>query len=70
MVGNWGEGSEDLLAMVQTEARIKGGGHSGRGGHIMKNTKLRNKPKKLRPIAQNSGHVARITEVSKEILLS
>ena len=26
--------------------------------------------KKLRPIAQNSGHVARIPEVSKEIVLS
>jgi hypothetical protein len=35
----------------------------------MKNTKLRNKPYKTQ-IAQNSGHVARITEVSKEILLS
>ena len=35
----------------------------------MKNT-TELSPKKLRPLAQNSGHVARIPEVSKEILLS
>ena len=48
----------------------RGGVHSGRGGHIIKNVKLRIKPKKLRPIAQNSGHVAKRPKVSTEILLS
>ena len=45
-----------------------GGGHSGRGGQMIENAKLKIKPKKLRPIAQNSGHVARRFEVSTEIL--
>ena len=57
--------TDEFLEKFQRRGR-----HSGRGGHIIKSAKLRIKPKKLRPIALNSGHVARRPKVSKEILLS
>ena len=37
----------------------RGGGHSGRGGHIIKNVKLRIKPKKLRPCCKETQGINR-----------